>query len=1078
MKRRLLMAAGMSTLLLATMVPGASMARNPERFGSVPIGGRKAHIDRLPSQQAKNRIVDVAVELEGRPVAVYQGAALASGKELSAGRTADLRNVLQRRQAGVRTQLRSLGADIEFVYTDVFNGFRIRVRANKLDEIAALRGVKAIYPVPVHTRANSNTVPYLGADKTWSQTGFTGKGVKIAIIDSGINYYHYDFGGAGFDAWKADDGLTRGGDFPTAKVVDGWDLVGDAYNANDANPILAPDPDPLDCKSADAGTVQHGTHVAGTAAGFGVTGDGKTYKGAYTPAAVEAADLRIWPGVAPEAKLMAFRVFGCDGSTMVTTDAIEMAVRAGADVINMSLGSTFGNPGSLDALASDNASLAGTTVVVSSGNEGSSAYVTGSPGSASNAITVAAMDAQQGFPGARIAMATGPDIKAINANDAPLPVTGKVRYFTDDPSTSGDSDTGEGFEQTGCTASAYAYNGFQAGEIAAVQRGSCARIAKAQEGQKHDAAAVVQINNGTGFPPFENVIAGVTIPFLGVSSADDQRFADDNGKSITATSAGAIGNDTYQSMAEFSSAGPGRVQNLIKPDITAPGVSVFSADGSTVAQGKNLGGTSMAAPAIAGVVALVKQAHPTWIPKTIKAAILGTAASGKVKPYEVRTSGAGLAQPRRAVDTKAFVYAEPGASSVTFGYQPAGPVAGTNISFTQSRTIVIVNTGSQAITYNLSNAFQGPSYGLNVSISPSKVTVPAKGRKPVTVTVSLSEANAGSLPDSAPSHAAPLAQDSVGDLFTSITTVAGVFKATPAGGGAGVYTLSVPWQVVPRGISRVQDMPGSRTAWKTSGDLRTSSIKVRNYGVHSGFADVYAWGLQDGNEGIEGIDLRAAGVQSVDSAVCDSSAKPTDRCLIFAVNLWGTFNNAGENEYDINIDLDNDGQADVALISIDLGLIFGIFYGVVGSVAIDLGSGSLLGVYFAGAGTNGSTILLPVLASDIGLKPDGDTGFEYWAESYEMYDDDGQVFQFDLMTTGAVAGEGNQLAQFEAFDPVLSTGTFKALAPNVTKSVPLVVDSARYEPTKRGQKGWMIVSLDDENGEFQANLVPVGADPS
>ena len=64
---------------------------------------------------------------------------------------------------------------------------------------------------------------------------------------------------------------------------------------------------------------------------------------------------------------------------------------------------------------------------------------------------------------------TGADIKAINANDGPLPVTGKIHYFVDDPNTQGDPDTGEGYEQSGCLADSYAYNDFQAGEIAVVE---------------------------------------------------------------------------------------------------------------------------------------------------------------------------------------------------------------------------------------------------------------------------------------------------------------------------------------------------------------------------------------------------------------------------------------------------------------------------------------------------------------------------------------------------------------------------------------------------------------------------------
>jgi len=117
-----------------------------------------------------------------------------------------------------------------------------------------------------------------------------------------------------------------------------------------------------------------------------------------------------------------------------------------------------------------------------------------------------------------------------------------------------------------------------------------------------------------------------------------------------------------------------------------------------------------------------------------------------------------------------------------------------------------------------------------------------------------------------------------------------------------------------------------------------------------------------------------------------------------------------------------------------------------------------------------------VLASDLGLKPKGDHTFEWWAESYPLADDDGQAFQFDVMTTGLVGGGANAHAQFDVFDPVLDTGAFKPLKPGAQVTVPLTIDASRYDQKARGQKGWMIVSLDDQNGQFQADLVPVGPD--
>ena len=1077
MKRRLALAVGTSVLLIAALMPAGAVARTPERFGRVDLAGKNVDVARvlgmLRGAQHANQKVNVAVELDGQPVAAYVGAALESGTTFSEAQKSNVRQLLGQRQAGIATQLRGLGASIEATFTDVFNGFRISVAASKVRQIAHVPGVTHLYTVPTHYIDNTNTVHYLGADTTWGQTGFTGAGVKLAIIDTGINYDHLDFAGAGWAAWHHNNGkIIEPGTFPTAKVIAGYDLVGDNYDPDAGHPPV-PDPDPLDCKAIDAPDVQHGTHVAGTAAGVGVMSNGHVYTGPYNASTLSSTSFRIGPGVAPQAKLMAYRVFGCGGGTNVLVDALERAVRDGAQVINMSIGSPLGNAGSIDAVASNNASLAGVVVVASAGNEGPSAYATGSPAVATRAISVAAMDAQVSFPGATIHLATAGDVDAINANDGPLPVSGTINRFADDPSTTGDTTTGEGFENFGCFPQDYTYNGFVAGQIAVVDRGICARIQRAQEGQSEAAAAVVMINSSAGFPPFENSIAGVNIPFLGVSSTDGAKFDTDNGTSASATSAGDIPNPTYKHTADFTSGGPRRGDLMIKPDVAAPGVSVFSADGSTVAQGKSLSGTSMASPATAGVAALVKQAHPSWVARDIKAAIVGTASLAKLDPYDLRLAGSGLAIPRKAVDTQSLIYTDPGSSSLTFSYHELSAGPGST-AYEQTKTFSLRNTGGSALTYNFSNQFNTPDLGLVVNISPPSVVVPAHSSRNVEVTLSMSEADAAALPDVSPGHAPDLAVDDFGQLYTPLLYVAGAITASPTTSGAGVYSLRVPWLVGPRGTSGVQDAPDSRTPWIKQGGLRKSSIGVKNFGLHAGIADVYQWGLQDANDGLDGIDLRAAGVQSVDPTVCDNSAPASDRCLIFAINTWGRWSNAAENLFEVDIDTNHDGLADFAIVGIDFGFLLGAFTGVELSAVFDLGTGDLTTAYFASAPTNGSTLLLPVLTSDLGLSASGDQNFEYAVASQDFYDFD--VVQADGMGTGSDPAEASSIAKYNAFHPALSNGQFVPLNPGDHFTLPLTVRMSTYQPL-RGMLGWLIVTEEDANGEPQADMVPVGHVP-
>ncbi len=253
------------------------------------------------------------------------------------------------------------------------NGIRIKVDAASLAEIRALSGVRSVSPVTRHELDNAQSVPWIGSQDFWDSIG-TGEGISVGIIDTGIDYQHMNFGGDGTDS------------FPTAKVVGGWDFSGDAYNASDPdNDIPIPDDDPLDCNG-------HGSHVAGTAAGIGVPGG--------------VPDV-IGPGVAKGADLYALRVFGCGGSTTLTSDAIEWAMDPNGDgdmsdhldVINMSLGSTWGTPDDPSAIATNNAAELGIIVATSSGNSGDVPYITGAPGVASKAISTAASTKGGDVPG-------------------------------------------------------------------------------------------------------------------------------------------------------------------------------------------------------------------------------------------------------------------------------------------------------------------------------------------------------------------------------------------------------------------------------------------------------------------------------------------------------------------------------------------------------------------------------------------------------------------------------------------------------------------------------------------------------
>jgi len=334
-----------------------------------------------------------------------------------------------------------------------------------------------------------------------------------------------------------------------------------------------PDPNPLDCNG-------HGSHVAGTAAGFGVTAAGTTFTGPYDDTTYTNNAFTIGPGVAPKADLYAVRVFGCSGPTDVVTEAIEWAIDNDMDVVNMSLGADFTTGDSADALAADNAMKAGVVVVSAQGNAGDIHYAVGAPGSSRKGIAVAA-SAREGFdPTADFALPAipgGPAAKTINAIDANgIPFTGSLTVTVLRTATGGVS--------LGCDPAEYAAQNVT-GKLVVTQRGTCARVARAIFGQEAGAAAVVMINNGTTLPPFEGPITSnpdtgqpfvVSIPFFGVrglaatATSDGFALVQRDGQSIGITAGAPI----QTGLASFTSTGPRSPDSLLKPDITAPGVNI------------------------------------------------------------------------------------------------------------------------------------------------------------------------------------------------------------------------------------------------------------------------------------------------------------------------------------------------------------------------------------------------------------------------------------------------------------------------------------------------------------------------
>jgi minor extracellular serine protease Vpr len=1021
----------LSILVSAAYAEGSStstpnMAANSALVANPAVAGRfKQYLGtpvskpaQMPLGASRDRRVTVVVRMSTPPVAAVR--ALRPDHTITAAEHAAIHQQIDQDHASVEPTIVARGGQVMAHFRDAVNGIKVQIDRSELPGLAALPGVVAVMPVGRYHLNNAQSVPFIGAPAVWQGTpGFRGEGIKIAVIDTGIDYTHANFGGPGTVAafTAAAAGSTQPADpalfGPKApKVKGGIDLVGDAYTGFTTP---QPDPNPLDCNG-------HGSHTSGTAAGFGVGADGKTYHGPYDSAAY-AQGFQIGPGVAPKAELYAVRVFGCTGSTDLVVDAIDWAVDNDMDVISMSLGANFGTADDADALAVTNAAHAGILVASASGNAGAAPYITSDPGSGDGGISVAAMDSHASFPGAQINLAGG-SIEALDANGAPL--TGPLGIVVLRTATGGVS--------LGCNEAEWV-DSVVAGKLVVTLRGTCARVQRAQFGQKHGAAAVAMINSSAGYPPYEGPIPGVKIPFLGVLPTD--------APTLTAASAASsfvaniITNPTYRTAAGFSSGGPRFGDSALRPNVTAPGVSIFSTAVGTGNGGLYESGTSMATPHIAGVAALVRQAHPKWDETAQRAAVVDTAEPTQLLDYAPRIEGAGLVQPVGATKTQAVVLGDD--SPRNGGEEQEDTPHGLSFGFEEftrdfhaTRAVTVRNYGNSRIVFRATTTAVGGSPH-TAHLSDSTLSIGPRDEANLELTLSVPAATVGSTHDA-------LGNDAFQEVAGYVTLVP-VDSAMNNG-----VTLHVPYYLVPRARSKVSvgDEEGLRPGEPTQ------VLRLKNHGgAVTGNADFYAWGLIGKPQGIKYFDTKAVGVQS-------NLISATDSVLVFAINTFNRVSNTDAGEFDVLIDVNGDGVPDYDLAALDQGAFeTGTASGVQITVLVNLATGAAIEEYLVDSPTDGSTLLLPVKASTMGISP-ASPRFSYTEITYNLLDG----------TQASLPGS----ASFNAFSPSISNALYVPVAPNATVAVPVAIDPKEWQVTPA--RGLMIVVEDNFSGAPQAKLIP------
>jgi subtilisin family serine protease len=642
---------------------------------------------------------------------------------------------LKSQHAAMETHLNRLGARVTARITRLANALAVRLPEEQWTTVSKLPGVRRVQREQMYEPFLETSVPFVSVPDAWSPAagGLTGEGIRIGIIDTGIDYLHADFGGSGSAAAFTNNNptLIEAGSFPTPKVVGGYDFVGDDYDGTGQHGSSepSPDPDPLDPKANG-----HGTHVASIAAGFGVLTNDAPFNGPYDRA-VDFRRFKVGPGVAPRARLYALKVFGAAGSTSshIVAEALDWAADPNQDgdlsdrldVLNLSLGSPFGlsTPDNLEMSAVARLTALGCVVCAAAGNSGNTHFASGGVSLAPGAIAVAnSIDDGAAFSVIRVDApeAIAGDYAAEEAAFTPRlavvgPVTAPVVMADPAPAC-----------QPLNNAVALA------GRIAMIDRGGCYFVDKVRTAMLAGAVGVVVVNNVDG-PPIAmggvGDVSDIALPAVMISLADGDvlkaRLAENVVVTLAAFAATARP-ELADQLNESSARGPALPDYGLKPEVAAPGTGILAAGAGSGTEGIALSGTSMASPHAAGAAALLRQAHPDWSVEDVKAALLNTAAiphTSKGSPLPESRAGAGRMRVLAAAQTPVVAKAESanGAVALSFGaLDLLDPYEAT-------RELRVVNHGLEPASFSVVVSNTVTETGVVLSSVQRGFTVPAQG---------------------------------------------------------------------------------------------------------------------------------------------------------------------------------------------------------------------------------------------------------------------------------------------------------------------------------------------------------------
>ncbi len=616
MSKRLLTMLGALSLALVTLVPAAGAAPDEVLTSKVERGEYDAY------------------------VVIMRADPLLAEFERSELRTAEARNAADRIRADHDRVLREAGlSDTDRVqsFTTAANGFSALVTHDEAERLAASPDVLRVVPDELLELQTDSTPDFLGLTGRSGayQSGITGEGVVVGVIDSGIWPEHPSFADDGTYPAPPVTGLPCEFGNTVANPNDAPftcnnKLIGAVNSTATYRAIIGAAPFEFDSARDDNG---HGTHTASTAAG-----------NADVAAEILDTSLGTITGIAPRAHVMAYKgcgALGCFSSD--TAAAIDRAAADGVDVINFSIG---GGPALLTptTIAFLFAANAGIHVATSAGNSGPGAGTVGAPGTVPWITTVGANTQSRFFTG-RVILGNGD----VHEGASITPGTGRRLAGLVDAEDAGDDLCNPGALDPAVVS----------GNIVLCRRGAIARAAKSQAVFQAGGVGMILYENTDDSNLFTDTHFVPTVHIDNTPGLAIKAYIDSAATARARLQTGAVTTwPSAPSMGIFSSRGPNvAAPDIIKPDITAPGIQILA--GMTPMPGPSsisgqlfqaIQGTSMSSPHVAGVYALLKQANPDWSPAAAKSAIMTAASTDvvdndRVSPADPFEMGAGQVNP-------------------------------------------------------------------------------------------------------------------------------------------------------------------------------------------------------------------------------------------------------------------------------------------------------------------------------------------------------------------------------------------------------------------------------------------------